>query len=349
MTASKTTATARQESPLRIPGYFLSYAEKFLEENGFESLPLWQAASLAKENFNPILDSVSEAQFQQFILAAKSQYGEPSFGFELGRNINITGFGTLSQALVNCENVRDTTQLMSRYSTLAFPLVKFSCFDTDDGFIVEFDTRSHFQNLNSIIVEILLSTLIPSIQFLTGQAIKPVRADIAFTKPTYWARYQNIIADEIYDNSPRNLIYFPSHVADLPLLTANRTNRAVAIEQCELAMEQKGDISDLPERVISQIRSKLAQSPNALDIARSLNMSERTLRRTLAASDASFRDLLKQAREEMAKFYLSNSAMPITLIAGKLGYQETANFRAAFKSWTGYTPGHWRSEFGHAK
>ena len=67
-------------------------------------------------------------------------------------------------------------------------------------------------------------------------------------------------------------------------------------------------------------------------------MSERSLRRHLSQRDTSFRLLLQEVRLFEAKKLLKTTALTVNQIALKLGYQEAANFRSAFKSWTGLTP-----------
>jgi AraC-like DNA-binding protein len=69
-------------------------------------------------------------------------------------------------------------------------------------------------------------------------------------------------------------------------------------------------------------------------------MSVRTFRRHLANQNTTFLQILDAVRFELAVRYLKDRDLTTELIAQKLGYSESANFRAAFRRWTGSSPRH---------
>ena len=77
---------------------------------------------------------------------------------------------------------------------------------------------------------------------------------------------------------------------------------------------------------------------NAVEIARLLGMSHRTLARRLAAEGLTFSDIADELKSDLARHYLRDSDQPISQIAWLLGYREVSAFTHAFKRWTGLTP-----------
>ena len=77
-------------------------------------------------------------------------------------------------------------------------------------------------------------------------------------------------------------------------------------------------------------------------IAVSVNVSERTLRRKLTEEGTSFQEIKDKLRKNMAIYYLSQPDIPISTITNKLGFSEPAAFTRAFKQWTGQTPSLYR-------
>ncbi|MNN84624.1 HTH-type transcriptional regulator VirS [compost metagenome] len=73
-------------------------------------------------------------------------------------------------------------------------------------------------------------------------------------------------------------------------------------------------------------------------------MSDRTLQRRLTEESTSFKQLLTQARHELALEYLANPAFDIKEVAFLIGYEDQNSFYRAFRSWEGETPARWRSE-----
>jgi AraC-like DNA-binding protein len=58
----------------------------------------------------------------------------------------------------------------------------------------------------------------------------------------------------------------------------------------------------------------------------------------------SFRELRGKAIDRWARQYLQQTDLSVEAIAATLGYQDTANFRRAFRKRTGMTPGQFRSQ-----
>jgi AraC-like DNA-binding protein len=85
------------------------------------------------------------------------------------------------------------------------------------------------------------------------------------------------------------------------------------------------------------------------DIAKRLALSERTLRRRLRALGTSYNKILQDVRSSMAKEWLRDSDLTMESIAWNLGYTETANFRHAFKRWTGQSPQAFRRQLHGAR
>jgi AraC-like DNA-binding protein len=78
--------------------------------------------------------------------------------------------------------------------------------------------------------------------------------------------------------------------------------------------------------------------PSIAEMAVSLGMSIRTFRRRLAGQGTNFLSIMDEVRFELAVRYLEDRRLTTELIAQRLGYSESANFRAAFRRWTGSSP-----------
>ena len=74
------------------------------------------------------------------------------------------------------------------------------------------------------------------------------------------------------------------------------------------------------------------------EAAESLYLTERTLRRQLAAAGESFAAIRDRVREKRATLLLAESTLSVGAIAAEVGFSEPREFRRAYRRWTGRPP-----------
>ena len=79
------------------------------------------------------------------------------------------------------------------------------------------------------------------------------------------------------------------------------------------------------------------------EIAGMVHMNERTMRRKLEGEGTSFGEILDDVRASLASEYLKTTKMTTEDIASLVGFSDAANFRRAFRRWTGKAPKEFRS------
>jgi AraC-like DNA-binding protein len=72
-------------------------------------------------------------------------------------------------------------------------------------------------------------------------------------------------------------------------------------------------------------------------------MSVSALQRHLSLEGKSFQMLKDELRRDMAIVRLTSTGATLSAIADELGFADSTAFQRAFKSWTGSTPGIYRS------
>lgn len=66
-----------------------------------------------------------------------------------------------------------------------------------------------------------------------------------------------------------------------------------------------------------------------------MSLSERTLRRRLAAEGTSVRKLIDEVRAALAAEFLISGSLSVAQIAAQVGYLEVSSFSQAFRRWHG--------------
>jgi AraC-like DNA-binding protein len=73
-----------------------------------------------------------------------------------------------------------------------------------------------------------------------------------------------------------------------------------------------------------------------------LGVNERTLQRRLAAEGAEFSGLLDEVRRDLVRRYVDGGALPMSRIAGLVGYARQSSFNRWFAEAFGASPSTWR-------
>ncbi len=140
----------------------------------------------------------------------------------------------------------------------------------------------------------------------------------------------------------RTVTSIPRQLLDEPLPQADEHTLAVCIAQCEQILARRNDRQGYSALVRSQLLSSPGDMPGLDEVATSLHLHSRTLRRRLTEEGTSFRALTNEVRAALATELLGQVGLSVEEVAHRLGYAETAAFNHAFTRWFGLAPADYR-------
>lgn len=152
-----------------------------------------------------------------------------------------------------------------------------------------------------------------------------------------------------------------SHYLKSAKLQRNQTYSAIAIEPSllddEKIVEQDQLVEGLepvPKNFTSGFKSLLkanyfGEEWLAENIASTLGMSVRTLKRKLQAQETSLREVFDETRFQQARELIEQGMHDYKKLSEKLSYTHPNNFVRAFKRWSGITPREYIRRFNQAK
>jgi AraC-like DNA-binding protein len=135
---------------------------------------------------------------------------------------------------------------------------------------------------------------------------------------------------------------FPADLLVRPVRSADRELRQILQKSvADYWAVHQPSVSDTVTRML---RARVIFPDTSLEaVAEELSMQPRTLNRRLQAEGKSFRELINEARFEVARQLLAGTRMDITDIALALGYADPSTFTHAFHRWSGVAPSEWRT------
>ena len=293
-----------------------------------------QARLLPLLDFLPMLDAI----------AAPSA---PETGIEVGHAISVAAHGPMGLAAMSSATLGQAMQAMGRYAPVRNRLFDYRCARGPQwvsllmparltlggyaGFLQNATIYAKFNILRSMADPTALRSAVLSLPWPRPAQLSPSLAG----QP--WATE--------YD-SPELAIRFPLAVADQPLATSDP---ALHRRVCDAGEEE---LVKLSGSVAARVRHLMHQAqprwPTLVELAEALGVSRRTLVRKLETEDLGYQDLLDEARNELACWYLRQSRLSLADVAEKVGFSDQANFSRGFRRWQGLTPSAYRQCFMQA-
>ena len=177
---------------------------------------------------------------------------------------------------------------------------------------------------------------------LCGPRWKPVEVRFAHRRPDDVGPFRRFFRVPLCFDAEQYAVVFAADWLTHSLPKADPALLSALQQQIDALAARHGD--DFPEQVRSMLHPALIAGQGSADqVAAIFSMHSRTLNRRLNAFGTRFRDLVEEARFEIARQLLSDSAMHLIQIAAMLDYADASAFTRAFRRWSGTTPGKWRA------
>ena len=269
----------------------------------------------------------------------------PDTGFRVGMRMHISSYGMYGYALLCCETLRDVTQLAVKYHRLATPTVAMSFREEDGEAVWSFDNIVDLDPsdpLYRFLVEVQYGIHTVLGRDLLGPAFVLTKVRARYAAPPHRVAYRRHLGGTAEFNQPVDELRYAASLLDRPLTYRNPLTAAMVTEVCERLLED----ARRETGIASSVYRLLMQVPGRFDdletLASRLDTTARTLRRRLQQEGTSYQEILAEVRCRLAKEYLRTTRMTTEDIAEMLGFSESANFRHAFKRWTGKAPSDFR-------
>ncbi len=134
-------------------------------------------------------------------------------------------------------------------------------------------------------------------------------------------------------------VIFDAADAHQPFLTANRAMWNIFEPELRKRLSDLEGDATFAERTRAVLMEALPSGQLGMNnVAQRLAVSSRTLQRRLSEEGTSFKTVVDDTRESLARHYLRRTQLTATEIAYLLGFDEATSFFRAFHRWTGTTP-----------
>lgn len=317
-----------------------------LRESGIDPVPLLRDAGidpLILDDPQSEIQASKEVEFQRrFIAATRSIEG---LWMRTGMRYHVMSYGPLGMAVLAAANVTEGLQVLDAFQALTFSLMHYSV-ELENGQAIALyadDTRAP-EDLREFQQERALGSATMFLNDLQPPHFPVDHIESVLDRPAGWQDCEALLGLPIRFGADRTRWVFRPGAGNLPLPMASPLLEQSYRDLCARLVSTVPRQSEFVRRVSDCLVRSGRGFPTAIEAARQLGVSERTLHRRLKDDATSFKGLLEEIRKQRAIELLRKSTLSIERIAEMLGYAETASFTRAFGRWQGISPLRFRQQ-----
>lgn len=270
----------------------------------------------------------------------------PMSGLEFGRYARITERGALALGQLSAPTLGDAMSLSVRFAQSAGHLLHVREEVAADGHHMVAEPFPGDQDLQRFLVDLTFCTAVQMRRQITLAQYTPAKVSFVCEAlaPAQTQAYEDFFGCAVHFGCMHNALSTHPEWLGYVLPWANVTASRLSLQLLAREAERLQSMPALGFSVERAIRRRLPGVVELAQVAASLNLSERTLRRQLAQLGLSYRQLLDESRKSRAFDLMTAGHRSIADIAAATGFADARAFTRAFKRWTGRPPSHVRAD-----
>jgi AraC-like DNA-binding protein len=284
---------------------------------------------------------VTTEQFFELWRTVEELSDDPALGLKLPGRVPVEQHHPASIAAYHARTFRDALQRFARYKILCcFEEVRFS--ETKDECSLEFNWIMSREPVPPLLLDTAFMSALMLGRRGTQKSLFPLRVELK-RSAQHREIFEASFGCPVKFKARRDAIVFRRSDLDLPFVSYNADLLEMLTPQLERQLEQHNTHQSCSDQIKWVLKRLLGgPRPEIGEVAKELGMSSRTLQRRITDEATSYRQILNDARHELARFYLKEPSLGVTEIAYLLSYENPSSFFRAFHEWEGKTPSEWK-------
>ena len=273
---------------------------------------------------------------------AVARSGNPAIGLLTSNVVRPASFDVVAYTMMSSPNLLGTLKGVARYVGIVSDAASVAVTEGHDGCRMTLELFGGGQPVPRQRFEFDLMTILSFCRWVANRDLRPLALELRFPPPADPQPYRDAFKCPLHFNAAVNALLFAGADVIAPLPTAHPL---LAEVHERLASEhlQRLDHAQTSSRARAAILRRVADGePRRAEIAKELEMRERTLQRRLEAEGTSFQRLLDDTRRELAQQYLGQTDFSLADACYLLGFRDLSSFFRMSKRWFGTSPRQYR-------
>ncbi|MEM8604978.1 MAG: AraC family transcriptional regulator [Cyanobacteria bacterium P01_H01_bin.121] len=268
---------------------------------------------------------------------------DSEFPFRYAQAATADDFGALGLALKTAETLRGTLERLIRYFLLLTDTGYYEFEEHPDGawFICHrpMPDRAAVRIAN----ECALAAVVSLLRQVAKTSVTPLAFLFTHPRPGNIEAHCRYFGGSVSFEAERNALLLSHELLETHAVLGDEGLSHFLLTHLDSDLQKLQQERSLETQIQQAVADALSDGvPKIAQVARRLNMSERTLHRRLAERDHTYQALVDETRRNVAESLLKYTDYPLADVAFLSGFSEQSSFQRAFKRWLQQTPATFR-------
>ena len=286
---------------------------------------------------------LSADQLLQLIKNAQQLEKDNDLSFRWGASALPGHCGRYSQLLGSAENLQQFIEILGQYRRVFSPLLTPRIYQDHNNLYLHWIPATGLAEHQAFLVEMAMTAIVAASRWLHDERL-PWRFAFSHEQPKYIEQYQLNLGKQLQFGTGIDVMMIDKGWLNKPFsrrasqATMTLTARRVLQRECEQYWSDQLAAPLMAEAVYQWLMARIQRSPGLDVAAEAFCMSPATFKRKLKKHNTSFQQLQDQARLHTSLYLFHVNGWSNEQVAHYLNFNDTTNFRRAFKRWSGITP-----------
>jgi len=276
--------------------------------------------------------------------SAVAMSGDTTLAIKIGNGLDLGKYGTYGFALMSCSDMGAALELFLRYGQTFIQSSSWHRSVSKDGVTLRLQQNTGTSYQKMLVTELAFSQLHLASKLLVANPAEGVRVHFSYSKPAHFRVYEQNWPFPMEFDQEHTQIFMSDQWLRQRVRTGDPTTNVLFSQQCEELVSGMTEVDETSAIVRRLLIHSAGKFLTISEVAEQLNVTERTLRRRLAAEGTDFRTIFDDIKSTLAKNYLRKTSLSVLEIADLLNYAEATNFHRAFQRWNSTTPTDYRQQ-----
>ena len=275
---------------------------------------------------------------------ALAMSGDTTLAIKIGNGLDLANYGTYGFALMSCSDMGAALELFLRYGQTFIQSSSWHRSVSKDGVTLRLQQNTGTSYQKMLVTELAFSQLHLASKLLVANPAEGVRVHFSYSKPAHFRVYEQNWPFPMEFDQEHTQIFMSDQWLRQRVRTGDPATNVLFSQQCEELVSGMTEVDETSAIVRRLLIHSAGKFLTISEVAEQLNVTERTLRRRLAAEGTDFRTIFDDIKSTLAKNYLRKTSLSVLEIADLLNYAEATNFHRAFQRWNSTTPTDYRQQ-----